>query len=127
MVFSNKIGAPGENEAKMFLVKQGYRILVSNYSTKGGEIDIVAEKGGIVSFVEVKTSVFFPKSGFTPEMRVSSGKREKLRRLCEAYLANNQSLQNKEWQIDVISVILNRDGTLREIHHFDNAVFDRKH
>lgn len=50
-----ELGDFGERVAAFYLEKKGYEILCRNYCIKGGEIDIVAEKDGIIAFVEVKT------------------------------------------------------------------------
>ena len=53
---SNKeFGALGEKLAAGHLKHNGYKILNKNYKTTVGEIDIIAAKGGIIAFVEVKT------------------------------------------------------------------------
>ena len=49
-----RIGARGEDEAAAFLEKQGLHILERNFRTREGEIDIVAQDGDILVFVEVK-------------------------------------------------------------------------
>jgi len=49
------LGQQGEALACQYLSRQGYRVIVRNYRTKLGEIDIVAEEGGTLVFVEVKT------------------------------------------------------------------------
>jgi len=38
----------------LYLSLKGYRILARRYLTKGGEIDVVALRGKVVAFVEVK-------------------------------------------------------------------------
>ena len=48
-------GFAGEQIAEKFLKGNGYKILGKNYSTKAGEIDIIARKNKILVFVEVKT------------------------------------------------------------------------
>jgi len=48
------IGQLGETLACQYLSRQGYRIILRNYRTKLGEIDIIAEERGILVFVEVK-------------------------------------------------------------------------
>ncbi len=50
-----ELGRFGENAVAYYLEKKGYRILKRNYRVKGGELDIIAEKDGVVAFVEVKT------------------------------------------------------------------------
>ena len=49
------LGAFGEQRAALFLRENGYRILSANFRCEGGEIDVIAEKDGIICFVEVKT------------------------------------------------------------------------
>ena len=44
----------GESFACWWLRLHGYRILARNWRVPGGEIDIVARRGGVVAFVEVK-------------------------------------------------------------------------
>lgn len=47
-------GKLGEGSAAMYLNSLGYRIIERNWRVKAGEIDIIAEKDGVVHFVEVK-------------------------------------------------------------------------
>ena len=49
------LGRRGERAAAWFLRLRGYRILGRNLRFPHGEIDIVARRGGIVAFVEVRT------------------------------------------------------------------------
>ena len=49
------LGQQGEALACRYLTRQGYRVVVRNYRTKQGEIDIIAEEQGTLVFVEVKT------------------------------------------------------------------------
>ena len=50
-----KLGDKGESFATFYLLRRGYSVLAENYHAPGGEIDIVAEKGGVFVFIEVKT------------------------------------------------------------------------
>ncbi len=47
-------GLLGEHTSVEYLRSKGYGILERNYSTKFGEIDVIAEKGETVVFVEIK-------------------------------------------------------------------------
>ena len=48
-------GRLGEERVCAYLTERGYRIVSRNFRIKGGEIDIVAENGDYIAFVEVKT------------------------------------------------------------------------
>ncbi len=52
---TREIGNIGEDYTAKYLEKNGCKILCRNFTIRGGEIDIVARKGDIVHFVEVKT------------------------------------------------------------------------
>ncbi len=121
-----EIGVIGEKAAADFIVKLGFKILRTNYRKPYGEIDIIAQKDGVLRFVEVKTSNYYPNSVFSPEIRVNSRKIRSLKKLCETYLLETRASMDQPWQIDVISVIL--DGSVvRGINFFENAVFERKY
>ncbi|SVE53674.1 uncharacterized protein METZ01_LOCUS506528 [marine metagenome] len=49
-----QFGREGESAALTFLKKKGYRVLKKNFHSKVGEIDIIAEQGGVIVFIEVK-------------------------------------------------------------------------
>lgn len=49
-----KAGEKGEDAACTYLERKGYVICRRNYRCRYGEIDIIAAKGGELSFVEVK-------------------------------------------------------------------------
>ena len=51
----SEIGRLGEIKVCEYLTGKGYRIVTRNYRIKGGEIDIIAENGRYIAFVEVKT------------------------------------------------------------------------
>jgi putative endonuclease len=49
------VGRAGEEAAVQYLLQRGYRILQRNYRCRVGEIDLVAQDGGTLVFIEVKT------------------------------------------------------------------------
>ena len=50
----SETGKLGEESVCRYLTERGYRIAARNYRIKGGEIDIIAENGDYLAFVEVK-------------------------------------------------------------------------
>lgn len=51
---STALGRAAESAAAAYLRKAGYKILSQNWRTRWCEIDIVAQKAGIIYFVEAK-------------------------------------------------------------------------
>lgn len=47
-------GRNAERLAELMLLIKGYAILERRYKTKLGEIDLIAQKGGVIAFIEVK-------------------------------------------------------------------------
>jgi putative endonuclease len=48
-------GSKAEQRAVSLLVRKGYRIVERNFRTKLGELDIIARKGSVLVFVEVRS------------------------------------------------------------------------
>ena len=79
------LGRDGEAEAAAFLARQGYAILARNVRAGGVEIDLVAARGALVAFVEVKTRA--GRRQGAPEDAVDFRKRARLARGAAAWLA----------------------------------------
>ncbi|MBP6060510.1 MAG: YraN family protein [Candidatus Pacebacteria bacterium] len=108
-----KIGEIGESEAVAFLVKQGFRILDRNYTKKWGEIDVVAEKGDKVYFIEVKSvsrdrldNVSYGTDEYRPEDNMHPWKLQRMSRTIQTYLLSKNIPDEKEWQVDLLVVYL---------------------
>jgi len=69
-------GDAAEEQACRHLGRSGFTIVERNYRTKGGEIDIVARKGDVLVFVEVRSREV-PGFG-TPEESVTPAKRRRI-------------------------------------------------
>ena len=103
-----KIGAMGENIAVKHLVKRDFSVVERNYRKKWGEIDIIAKKGNVLHFIEVKTvcSARFSRDTWLPEENVHYWKRKRLSRAIQTYLMEQKVSHDTLWQIDVIAVLL---------------------
>lgn len=115
---TQKVGETGERLAAEFLMKKGFFILDRNYRKKWGEIDIVAEKDDIIHFVEVKTIT--SKGDYLPEDNVRLWKKERLSRVIRTYLLDKHVSDEKEFEIDVISVVLDPDSDNSQIRMIEN-------
>ena len=51
------IGRFGEDIACEYLEGSGFEVIARNYNTRCGEIDVIAERRGMLHFIEVKTRV----------------------------------------------------------------------
>ncbi len=115
------LGKIGECRAIDFLKGKGYRIIERNYKTPLGEIDAVADEGGVIVFVETKTRI---SSFFGPPcLSVTWRKRKKLIKNALCYLARHAFL-NRAWRIDVVSVKMRDNYRVEYIEVIKNAVED---
>lgn len=81
---TREIGNIGESYTVEFLKRNGCEILHRNYTIRGGEIDIVAKKGSVIHFVEVKSR---KKSSLTSaESAITSKKISCIVRTAKAFL-----------------------------------------
>jgi len=113
---SMKIGRKGENVACEHLKKNGYKILKRNYKKKYGEIDIIAQKGDLISFIEVKTRNG-TEYGLACEA-VTKSKQEKIIRTAQIFIIENKI--NETYSFDIIE-IYHLDGKIQKIEHIENA------
>lgn len=118
IVNSKALGIYGEKTALRHLSSRGYRIRDVNFSTKGGEIDIVAEKNGIYIFFEVKARI--GETHGKPYEAVTKWKLKHLKRAINYYLLI-KNLQSTPLRIDVISIIFNPDYSIQKFQHFENV------
>ena len=122
-----KTGNFGERAAARHLQRNGYRILKRNYTASGAEIDIIAKKKGLLSFVEVKTRNI-KSLGATEPRPASSVTPEKQRKIikCAACFLGGYS-EAPRVSFDVIEVYLEDKHSgvrVKEIKHIQNA-FDK--
>lgn len=111
---SQKTGEIGENIAVKFLMKRGFSILDRNYTKKWGEIDIVAEKADKLHFVEVKSVSRETLADIShetldqyhPEDNMHPWKLKRLARTIQTYLLSQKVPESKEWQVDLLVVLL---------------------
>lgn len=106
-----EVGRIGEDVACQFLERKGFKIISRNYRKPWGEIDIIAERSGIVRFIEVKTvsreaslGISRERVDYRPEEQVHEEKLKKVARTAELYMDSTGDV--REFQIDVVGVFL---------------------
>lgn len=113
-----ELGNLGEKMARQYLRRQGRKILYCNYrGPKGGELDIVARDGEVLTFIEVKTRRKRAES--RPLDAVTLEKQHLIERGARAWLAllpDNEFL----WRFDVVEVVL-EEGKRPQICVVDDA------
>ncbi len=114
---SLEIGGLGEKLATKYLIKNGFLIRELNWRNGRYEIDIIAERYGVIHFVEVKTR----KAGSwsTPEQAINESKFRSLRRAASAYLAIKAI--RYEHQFDLIAIEM-EEGKLKELRYIEKAM-----
>lgn len=112
------LGRRGEDLAARHLADAGYRIVVRNWRCAHGELDLVAQDGDCLAFVEVRTRR--GRALGTPEESVTAAKQAKLIDLALAYVQAHD--WRGDWRIDVVAVEMDRRGRLLRVDHYENAV-----
>lgn len=113
------LGKLGERLAMNALERRGYHIVERNFRCRSGEIDLVAEEGQDLVFIEVKTRRGAPCG--LPEEAVDDRKARKLREVAGRYLELH-NLPECSWRIDVVAVQFDLAGRLEEIRIYQHAI-----
>lgn len=120
-MWGKEMGRWGEARAREHLLAQGFQIHEQNWTCAEGEIDIIAQDGDMIVFVEVKTrsSHRFGR----PEDGVTVAKQRRLQRAAWRYLQVHD-IEHAHWRIDVIAIDRDEQGWLARLDHYRNAVMD---
>ena len=116
------LGNLGERRAALYLFLHGYRILERNYVSGDAEIDIIARRGKICAFVEVKTRTLGheslkeprPASSVTPE------KQRKIIRCARDYRYKHPF--SAKMRFDIIEVLVRDDGRKPKIQKIEHLI-----
>ncbi|MBE2220159.1 MAG: YraN family protein [Anaerolineae bacterium] len=113
-----RLGAWGESVAAHHLEAQGYAIVARNWRCAQGEIDLIAQAGAELVFVEVKTRR--GQEMGSPEEALTPAKQKKLLKLAQIYVAEHDL--DVDWRIDLVAVELDKGGKLLRCDHIPHAV-----
>lgn len=118
MAAHNDKGKQGEEMAKVHLQAKGYSVLHCNWRYQKTEVDMIAQIGHTLVFIEVKTrnSEYFG----LPESFVTEAKKRNFAKAAEAYCQLN-NIQDADIRYDIMAVIINKK--MQSIQHFEDAFF----
>ncbi len=112
-----RLGASGEELAARRMKKLGFAVVDRNWRCHAGEIDLVARKGPLLVFVEVKTRKsdrFGP-----PQNAVTARKKAKIEQLAGIYV-KTKKLEDLKVRFDVIAIRWNEGGG-SDMEHIEAA------
>lgn len=114
-------GKAGEQYVSGYLRDNGYDIACMNYSSRYGEIDVIAENEKYIAFIEVKTR----KQGSVVSGLecINGAKIKKMIRTAADYLSKHNT--KKQPRIDCAQVeVNNSSGEVANMVYIENAVDD---
>ena len=115
-----EIGKTAEDKTASFLRKNGFKVIKRNYYCRFGEIDIIAEKGGYIVFVEVKARK--ENSLLSPLEAVDNRKIKKIKLTANSYIAKSGCTLNPRFDIAQVTVKYKENGDAAySLHYLENA------
>lgn len=112
------LGKKGEDMVAAFLQKKGYFVIKRNYISRFGEIDIIAQKGNLLLFIEVKTR---QKGAFlSPRESVDYYKINRITLTAKDYLSKSPASYDLQPRFDVAEVTVDDDGKF-SLNYIKNA------
>lgn len=145
-----QLGDVGEGVACKYLESKGCRIVERNYLRKWGEIDIIAKKGDLLIFVEVKSvssraeervshenigsngspheiggaaiSQGSRVTGYRPEENVHPAKLKRLHRAIQTYFLDHKISENQPWRLDIACVYLDFSTRKAKVEVIENVI-----
>jgi putative endonuclease len=106
-------GLAAEREAAEYLTACGWDVLAHRFRVGRWEVDLVAQKGRLVAFVEVKARR--GRAFGAPEEAVTWSKRREIVRVANAW-QDRFGRAGDEFRFDVVAVSLERRGVARVLH-----------
>jgi putative endonuclease len=119
-----RLGQRGEDLAARHLERAGWRIVQRNYRVREGEIDLIARRGAVLAFCEVKTLIHRSnrtRGPMNPVESVGYRKQAKVRRMARTWLASHAGTGAADLRLDVIGVLLSPAGELVRLEHIEGA------
>ena len=119
--YRQELGATGEELAREMFMEKGFRVVVQNYRTRIGEIDLICVRDKLLVFCEVKCrrSLVFG----IPAEAVNAKKIRHIRLVASWYLSQNMRINRLyndfDMRFDVVEAVF--VGDEYELNHIENA------
>jgi putative endonuclease len=99
-----RFGLSAESRAAAWLIAKGYRILARRFRTPLGEIDIIARRGGVLVFVEVKARDNFDEAAEA----INKRQQNRIIGAAQMWLAAHPEDAMRDMRFDAILIIPGR-------------------
>lgn len=117
-----RLGDSGERLAERRLEERGWTILTRKWRGQAGEVDLIADTGEVIVFVEVKTRR--GESHGRAEEAVTPTKCARLIQLGAEFIASEPELDSRFWRVDLIAITLDPGGRVIRYNHIEEACLD---
>lgn len=112
------LGRWGETKAACALERRGWRILARNYRFGRREIDLIARRGRLLAFVEVKTRAGLGYGH--PEEAVTALKQREIEAVARDFVRRHR-LEHLDIRFDVIAIVVGRGRRVERFTHVPDA------
>ena len=113
------LGREGEQAAAAALEAAGMMIITRNFRSKDGEVDIIAQDGETIVFVEVKAWSAFGIENL--QYGINIKKQQKIIKTSKIFLIKNRQYNNMAVRFDVVFVKKNQNDQTTSITHLASA------
>jgi putative endonuclease len=114
---ARELAERGENVAARHLRNKGYKIILRNFRSELGELDIIARDGKTLVFVEVKARTSDDVAA--PEAAVDAEKQKQVVRVAKQYMTR-YGIPQPAHRFDIVAIVW-PPGRKPQIEHFENA------
>lgn len=115
-LYKNNLGRIGEDIASQYLIDHNFTIIDRNFRSKFGEIDIIAQKGNTLFFIEVKTRSNLKKG--MPYEAIHKHKIHQLKKASTYFLMQN-NYKNLKYSLSAFSILFTNLNDYK-LHFFES-------
>jgi putative endonuclease len=115
-------GNKAEDIACDFISREGFVVIERNYLKKWGELDIVAKKGGVLHFFEVKSTFAGIGDQYRPIENIDGWKVKHLRKIVETYLNEKAGGEETPFEFHALSVFVDERSGESRVEWIKNVI-----